>query len=261
MNKRIDLNVLGAYLKRAFGRPFLFAVLATTFIYIFSTKSLIGTIRQDVYYYLFYVESFGVFLRLLYIFCAFPFSANYALEKNTGFHKFVLFRTGNKSYSFAQIILCAVSGGLALALGLVIFYLILIGNGIPFFDVSIDRQFAIGYDSLLIEGQVFLYFISVVYLKFLSGALWATVGLCISSYIRTTYIAIFSPIAVAYAYVELVKFLKVDNLFRIDRLLSIKYRMDNPYMSIFIATFVTLILIVIMGLIFSRKIQRDRGNE
>jgi hypothetical protein len=251
-----------AYCQRALGVAFCLAVCGTAFVYAVSTLSdLTANIRRDVYYHLYYAQSYGIFIKLTYIFCTLPFAANYVLETNTRYKKFVLIRSGKRNYAGVHASVCAIFGGLSLSLGVALYYFVLLGSGNPFFDATISRSFTSGYDSLLISGNVSGYFLSMIYLEFLRGALWSTIGLCVSSYIRTFYVAVFAPIVLSYAYIELAKFMKISDLFRLDRLLSIRYPLDAPFVSIFIATAVTAVLLFAFAFIFRKKFERDIEND
>ena len=257
------LSLGRSYVKRALGLSCLLSILG---VFLANLADSWGDyslgVRNCLFYFTTFNYSFGIFSKLTYVFCAIPFAANYVTESNTTLRQYTIFRTTGKKYAWTNLLMTAFSGGFTLALGMVLF-IVFMRFQMPFFTEDyLDMIFVPdGYEYFLVHDRAIIYYIIMVVLEFLKGAVWASIGMTISAYIRINYVAIFSPLLVSYTYIEMCKALQIPDLWRIDRIFSIQYSYPSTAISLAIVIGTTLTVFLICGCIFSKKIIRSVENE
>ena len=123
------------------------------------------------------------------ILSALPYTASFIDDVKSGFIKAYLHRTTVSRYIAGKTVACAVSGGLALALGIFIAYgfaalLFLPIEAYPNPDANVPNYFG----NLMETALMF----------FASGALWSLVGLTLATLTNSKYMAYASPFVLFY---------------------------------------------------------------
>ena len=128
------------------------------------------------------------------IFAALPFTASYLDDTKSGFIKSYLPRTRIDSYIRGKIVSAGISGGLALALGIVFTYFL-------FWLVLSPLEAAPIVGDMIKPPIIDLLGHAIMF--FLSGALWALVGLLLASVTGSKYVAYASPFILYYVLIIL----------------------------------------------------------
>lgn len=232
-DKRTIKNTILSDMKTAFRPPLFFAIVGVVLCFcIDNWGDLVGSFHNPnlyseysvtcVHYFFFNSISFGgVFMG--YLSCmlsAVPFATNYSHEFKGGITIYRMTRCGRKVYAQSKILTSALSGGLVMILGGSIFILIL-STYLPLVTPSklIEAQ-EFPYYSALSVGNGIPYFIIILYILFLSGAFWSSVGMCISAYYPNPCVAVCSPMIVRFLLVEVGRLAKLPAALRVDKLLN-----------------------------------------
>ncbi len=123
------------------------------------------------------------------IVCALPFAACFVDDVKSGFIKLYIHRAGRRAYILGRALGCVVSGGLVIALGLLLAYGAAALVFLPRETAPLPGVETPGY---------FRELLSVCWRFFLSGGLWALAGLALSSRMESKYIAYGSPFILYY---------------------------------------------------------------
>lgn len=255
------------------GIPFLLAVLGVVLGFCFDNfESLRNDIGNPliyvegsvtcIMYYFFNSFSFGgVFTEYFAaIMAAIPFAANYCQEVEGGMSIYKVSRCGNRAYTRSKFLVASTLGGLTLFLGGLIFCLIL-GTYLPI--VTPGKLFEsewIPFYHALATGNGAAYLAIVLYISFLGGALWGSIGLCASAYIPNSYVAVCAPFIFRFILVEIGRLLKLPNGLRIDRLLAARGTIYSDSVTLVVTTAVVLGLIYLCYRLFVGRIERRIWN-
>jgi len=131
---------------------------------------------------------------VLPIVAALPYTVSFVEDIKSGFVKAYLPRTTTNGYILGKLSACAISGGLALALGVLTAY-------------GISALLFTPMEAVLVEGaeapKYFAELMGKVLLFFLSGALWSLTGLLFATLIGSRYMAYASPFVIYYVLIIL----------------------------------------------------------
>jgi hypothetical protein len=128
-----------------------------------------------------------------------PFSDSYLLDRSSGFLRSLLSRVSYKRYLFTKYCAAALSGGIALELPMILFFLV---TNIAFprgLNSNVLEQrilsspAALGPFGNLYQSNPDLYIFSLIGLGFLFGAVYAILGLAISVFVENRYVVLATP--------------------------------------------------------------------
>ena len=139
------------------------------------------------------LTSEGMMLALPLL-CALPYTTSFIDEVRSGFAKECLPRTTIRSYVVGKALACALSGGLTVALGAVLAYIL---SALVF--LPIEAALPLGAEA----PGYFAQLLWRVALLFASGAFWALVGLTFATLTNSKYMAYASPFVACYVLVIL----------------------------------------------------------
>lgn len=262
-------NTVRADFKMGLKRSFLFAVLGVFLGFCFDNweglkTSFYASAQYDensvicVMYYFFNSFSFGgVFSQYFAtIMAAIPFSANYCEEEKGGMSIYKIARCGRREYICSKFLVASLLGGLALFLGGLIFSAILAVR-LPIVTSSklFESEWVPFYHALTIGNGV-PYMAIVLYISFLGGALWASVGLCASAWFPSSYIAVCAPFIFRFVLTEIGRLLKLPNEFRLEMLLSARGEICTDAVTLVITTLAVLVVIFICYFLFAKRVGR-----
>lgn len=120
-----------------------------------------------------------------------PFSASYIDDVKSKFVRFFLIRTNYSSYLVARILVCFLSGGLVIVIGTLLAWG---ASALLFLPMEKVAEASSEASAILLKTCVLL---------FLSGGLWAVMGMTMSTIMESKYIAYASPFIVYYLLVIL----------------------------------------------------------
>lgn len=270
MENKATLNkTVRADFKMGLKRAFLFAVLGVFLGFCFDNWEGLKTAFYSsaqygddsvicVMYYFFNSFSFGgVFSQYFAtIMAALPFSANYCEEVKGGMSIYKIARCGRREYVCSKFWVASLLGGLALLLGGLAFSAAL-ASRLPIVTSSklFESEWIPFYHALTI-GNGLPYMAIVLYISFLGGALWASVGLCVSAYFPSAYIAVCAPFIFRFVLTEIGRLLKLPNEFRLEMLLSARGEICTDAVTLVVTTLEVLAVILICYFLFVKRMKR-----
>lgn len=209
--------------------------------------------------YLYIVAHVQGFSMLSVIFATMPFATSFCTDWNTQFIRPTIIRTTIKNYGISKVFTTALSGGSAVALGEVLFILLL-----RLYLPLVDRQghmFANAvsdpvYGSLLSGGNYAAYFASRILLAFFAAAFFAVLALWISTYITNVFVTLASPILSFYILTTLTGLIGLPRWLDIRIALSGTFYMGKPFFSLLYSIFFCSFLCILMGILTVRQINR-----
>ena len=215
-----------------------------------------------VMYYFFNSFSFGgVFSEYFAtIMAAIPFAANYCQEMAGGMSIYKIPRCGTRTYAQSKFLVASMLGGLTLFLGGLLFMVIL-GTYLPIVTPGkiFESQWIPFYHALTI-GNGIPYMAIVLYIGFLGGALWASVGLCASAYFSSSYVAICAPFIFRFVLTQIGRLLKLPNGLRLELLLSARGTIYSDSVTLIVTTAAVAFLIFVCYRLFTKRIERSIWN-
>lgn len=125
------------------------------------------------------------------IFAALPFAAGYVDDVKSKFVRYYIVRSGRKTYLFSRVAVCFLSGGLVLAVGTLLGWGVSALVFLPMEQPRSVQPYA-AQQVLQITGHLFL-----------SGGLWAMVGMALSTVMESKYISYAIPFVLYYLLVIL----------------------------------------------------------
>ena len=196
-------KALLASLKRPLqGRGFLLAFLGAALVVLFAAfESFLGAVRSEQllpygYHHSLILSALSSqpMALALPILCALPYTAAFLDDVKSGFIKAYLPRTTVTRYITSQALACAISGGLALFMGILVAYGLAALLLLPLEAMR---------DYLLEPPGYFLQLLETLVMFFASGAFWALVGLTFATLTNSRYMAYASPFVLFYLLVIL----------------------------------------------------------
>lgn len=249
--------------------PFFLAILGVTLGFFFDNwQDLRVSINQSlinaddspicVMYYVFNSLSFGgVFTEYFSAtMAAIPFSANYCRELNDGVSIYKISRCGQRTYVRSKFLVTAVLGGSTLFFGGLVFMLLLRSYLPIVTDEKLLESQWIPFFHALTIGDGAPYLAIVLYLSFLTGGLWGSVGLCASAYFPSSYVSVCFPFIFRFLLVQIGRLLKLPSGMRLDRLLAARGTIYSDPVTIVTTTVMVLVVIFLCYRLFTRRMVR-----
>lgn len=143
-------------------------------------------------YFLITLVSSESFLPFITICATLPLSGIYVDEIKSKYVQFVVFRAGNTAYLLSRIVSCFICGGTVIISGIAALYFVSYVVFLPFTQGVETVPIETGYE-----------FAAQCCLLFLSGGLWAVIGIAMSALMESKYIAYASPFVIYYLLVIL----------------------------------------------------------
>lgn len=233
VDKSVLRRTFCADLKIGTGFPFLFAFLGVTLGFCFDNWEDLRTFIINnplihtegsvgcVMYYFFNSFSLGGMFSEYFaaIMAAIPFATNFCQETEGGLTVYKISRCGSRAYIRSKFLVASLLGGLTLFLGGLIFILPLTAYLPIVTPAKLFESEWIPFYQALAYGNGVLYLVIVLYISFLNGALWGSVGLCASAFFPNSYVAICAPFIFRFILVQIGRLLKIPDGLRLDMLL------------------------------------------
>lgn len=128
------------------------------------------------------------------VLCALPYTASYLDDVNSGFIKLYLPRTKISHYIIGKLTACMLSGGMALVLGLLLYYICALLIFLPMEAAAPDGAAGVSWFSRLWAACV---------LFFCAGAFWSLTGMAFAAVTGSKYMAYASPFILYYVLIIL----------------------------------------------------------
>lgn len=212
---------------------------------------------SDVLYFWDISQNIGYFTSISILCCTAINCTAFLNDYHSNYYRNCVLRSGKLSYTLSKYLSCVITGGLTLALGLVIFILIL-KTRFPL--VAVDsgcleqyiRSSDLIFTGKLLEGGHYVGFFAVqTMLAFLFGALWSAVGICLSVFITDKYVASFSPYIIWYTSRHI-----LSGMFRTEVVFNGNYNIGGVGGSILWAVAYFGVIIIVLGVVFCNKAGR-----
>ena len=211
-----------------------------------------------VQYFYFNAVSFGgVFSNyFMAVFAALPFAASYSIEQQNGVVVYKIARSSKKTYCASKIISASLGGGATVLIGSLIFVLAL-STYLPLTTPSkIYEMIGLPYYNALTIGNGIPYFVIVLYMAFLTGALWGSAGMCISAFLPNPYVAVCSPMIFQFLVVELSRLLRLPNGLRVDMILCARGTLYSDSATLLFITVIVSLVVFVFYKLFSERCER-----
>jgi len=150
--------------------------------------------------------SSGTMLLCVPIICALPYTASVLDDIKSGYIKSYILRSDRKRYTVAKAVAAALSGGLALFIGIMFCYLIfaLIFSPMELAIIPTEIQTDIGMmTETIAQPSMFMKVLGKGLMFFLCGSLWSLVGLALATGTQSRYMAYASPFILYYVLIIL----------------------------------------------------------
>lgn len=177
-------------------------------------------------------------------------------DYQSSFYRGCILHSGKRGYTAAKFLSCVITGGLILALGLIIFVMILclkfpLAN--PDGNIMDTAQRATPFIfGILREGHYIGYFAALALLSFLYGGMWSAVGICVSAFVPDKYAASFSPFIIMKFADHFLRNVKLN----FDSIFSGNYNIGGAVGSLLYAVGYFGIITILLGIVFCIKAGR-----
>lgn len=262
-------NTVKANLKQGMRYTFLLSILAVTVSLSFdSLGTLVLTVNNPliyqegsticVQYFYFNGVSFGGVFSTYFTaaLAALPYAASYSVEQKSKMLIYNIARCGRRNYYISKMLTTAFFGGLSVFLGRLLFIVVL-STYLPLTTPArVLAMTGLPYHDALASGNGIGYFMIVLYLAFLSGALCSSVGMCVSAFIPNPYVAVCSPVIFIFLLVELGRLLKLPQNIRIELLLNASATIRSDAITLIFTSIAVIGAIVACYRLFSKRCER-----
>lgn len=165
-------------------------------------------------------------------------------------------RCGKYAYARSKFLVASMLGGMTLFLGGLIFILAL-ATYLPL--VTPEQIFEtswIPFSGTLSIGNGWPYFAIVLYISFLGGALWASVGLCASAYFPNRYVAICAPFIFRFFLTQIGRLPIIPNALRLEIFLCARGKIYSDTVTLVATTVAVFVLILLCYRLFAKRVER-----
>ena len=193
--------------------------------------------------------------KIFVILGALPFAANFSDEWNSMVITNCITRKNVRKYSAANVVMCFLSSLAVVFIGMMIFVGIY-STFHPFYLPDNDSIFP-PYDVLAALGLPVLAEMAVTFVFAASCAMWAVMGLMMTAFFPSKYIAICAPFVFSYA-VDRIAMLLPDELDL--EALSLSHTELNALPAFLFANAVFAVIALICGIVFTIVVERRVRN-
>jgi len=184
-------------LKKALFSPRLFLSAAVVFIILIRSMINYHVLLWHVFdrlYLLTIPMALSGFIPFAAIFTVIPYATSFCDDYNSGYIKVILSRIGSKRYMNARILSVAISGAAAIGIPFFLIFSLITIIGIPTTQANLSEAYLwliwapcadIGGGTLVLAAKLLL--------SILFGAVWALVGLAVSSWFTNRYVTLIAP--------------------------------------------------------------------
>jgi len=137
----------------------------------------------------------GLISIVVPLLAALPFADSLALDRNSGYIRFLLLRTKRPKYIWSKFLANVLSGGMAVALPHIIIYItatIIFPEGLPTL-IGQQRMIVTGPLSDVYQSNPALYVWFIIFLSLLFGVVYTTTGMTVACFSDNRYVVLASP--------------------------------------------------------------------
>lgn len=218
----------------------------------------------DVLYFWDMAHNIGYFTSISLLCCTAINCTSFLNDYHSFYYRSAALRSGKRNYALSKYLSCVVTGGLTLALGLVLVFLIMMIR-FPFISENSgaldswlhSNNFG---SSVLADGNYFSFAVIYAFLAFLFGAVWSAVGVCVSAFVTDKYVASFSPYVIWYVTGRLLNGIS-RGIFRTEVIFRGNYNVGGTAGSLLFAVGYLGAVIAVLGVIFCIKACRRCADQ
>jgi hypothetical protein len=259
-------SVLRTDLHRAFcSKGFLVGIAATVCVFFFGSVGMglaspnvsAGAMLNNTY------KSNNI-IRLLFLTSTFAYSASYSVDLQTRFILPLLARRGNKnSYLISKCVAAALSGGLAVALGAVIFIIYACmaqPSVMPTAEVVSISFETHAFAEFMSNDHAALFFMCFIYVIFLQAAFFSSLGLLVSCFKPNRFVAYIGPFSIGFLLNQLAPLFGLPLWLDINYLAAVRFYRTPASQILLIETAAFLSFTVIACAVFVHSAKRRIVN-
>ncbi len=189
--------MFSAYLYKLFRSPLTyFAIVGTVALCWTHVLLYHAPFSGDVVYHVQLFLDLDAYRKVVPVFGALPFTANFADEWKSGVTGYCITRSGVKKYSAANVLFCAVSS-LVTVFGGMMLFVWMYSFFIPLYD-EYENPYTNLFGQLLIGGHGMIFIMLRIFVFACSCSMWAVMGLLMSAFMPNKYVAIAAPFVASY---------------------------------------------------------------
>lgn len=202
------------------------------------------------------IRSLDGYRKIFVILGALPFAANFSDEWNCMVTTNCVTRKSAKKYSAANVVICYISALVTVFVGMMIFAGIY-SMSYPFYSVGGGSE-SVPYGIFSLNGFPMLDLAAVTFIFAASCAMWAVMGLMLTAFFPSKYIAICAPFIFSYAVEHMTMNFPVElDLWS----LSLSHTDWSALPAFLYANAIFAVIAVICGIIFTITVERRVRNE
>lgn len=244
--------------RRAFGLWFFVAIAAYVALYFNDVSYIVMDVQGDALATFAMAGSMGMVTYIMPFFAALPFATAFCADWNSGFAGQVTLRSGNGRYLRSKCLACALSGGLAAALGTLVF-IVFLNVKFPTSGDILENYVAIDpFTHVLNLGAplgLILYYGGTVIMQFLAGACWAMTGLAFSAFCPNVLLTLCVPLAAYRLSLELYYWFAPPYWLNLPLLQDCQVELSYP-MTLLMGAVIFGGLSILLGIVFALRAGR-----
>ena len=246
-----------AYFKKIFCSPSIYFCILMTAV-IASVRFLYNNDGGDVVATIDIMLDLDGMRKVILIFAAVPFAANYCTEYNNGYANMCLIRTYPGKYINSNLLAGAVSSFAVTFMGLIVFLMYLSVN-IPFYESSAGSA-PMPYGYFLNINCPIIYIMIRISIYAVSNSMWVISGIALSSIIPNSFAAICSPYIFSYVLEKLT--MKLPDCFNLFYLTLSRDILGQDALITYTYTIgIFIVLMLFWSFIFRTFVRRRIKNE
>lgn len=250
-----------AYIYKVLHSPLFFIGISGSAALCFISMYTTPLTGQDVYTRLGIFLDVDAYRKIIAVFAALPFAANFADEWRHGVTNQLVTRIGAVKYAVANAGFCFVTSFLAVFAGMMLF---LAGYSLAFPVYASHlyegtEQSVRLYGEFLENGMPWLYIALRTFFFALSCGMWSVMGLAISAFFPNRYVAVCSPLITCYV-VERIT-IQLPDMFNLWYLSTSIYKIGNSLITFIYTLLVFVLLSAALSAVFVITVKRRTQNE
>ena len=193
--------------------------------------------------------------KMFVILAALPFAANFSDEWNCMITTGCVSRTGARKYAVTNVVMCYISALSAVFIGTMLFSLVYSGF-YPMYRPGTGSD-SLPYGIFTVQGFPMLDLAFSTFVFSANCAMWSVMGLMLTAFFPSKYIAICSPFVFSYA-VERITLNFPDNLNLMN--LSLSHMEMDALPAFLYSNAVFAVIAALCGIIFTIRVERRVRN-
>lgn len=251
---RVDVN------RAVFNVGFVLSVIGIFLMYAIAViyEQSIGISTTNALYYFSLAHNINSLESVTLVICAIPFATSFCTDWKYQFIRPNIMRAGLKCYCRTRVFTVALTSFFAMALGLMLILLCLCIQFPLYVSENANTLFA--YNQYVMDGKLLEYILSVIIMISIGSAFWSVFAIYISTYFTNVLVTLCTPIIGYYVLANASSVLKLPPYLNLRILRENGLYLENPLLSLLLSVGVHILLIVVIGCLFTRNVRRRLSN-